>query len=119
MFHVPSSAWPTILLAAILFGDALISVVPVKLVRDCYRGVGFPADWGWALVYIKLLAVAGLLVGLWQPGVGVAATAGVVAYFVAASIAHVKAGFRSSTFWVNCLGMLVFSVAVLVYSYVV
>ena len=49
---------------------------------------------------------------------GVAANAGVVAYFVCAAIAHVRAGFLGSTFWVNCLGMLAFSTLVLIVSYV-
>lgn len=119
MFEVPAPVWPTIVLAAILFGDAIISAIPVKLVRDCLDGVQFPADqWGWALVYVKVLAVIGLVVGIWQPGVGVAATAGVIAYFVAAAIAHIRAGFINSTFWVNCLGMLGLSIAVLLYSFV-
>ncbi|ALG84569.1 DoxX family protein [Gordonia phthalatica] len=120
MFDVPSPVWPTVVLIVILFGDALMSAVPVQFIRDCMDGVRFPVDdWGWALVYVKLVAVAGLLVGIWQPGVGVAATAGVIAYFVAAAIAHLRARFLNSTFWVNCLGMLAISIGVLVYSYLI
>lgn len=120
MFTVPAPAWPTIVLAVILAGDAVMSAIPMQFIRDCMDGVRFPIDdWGWVLVYVKVLAVAGLIVGLWQPGVGVAATAGVIAYFVAAVVAHIRARNLGSTFWLNCLGMLALSVAVLVYSYLV
>lgn len=120
MFSVPTPVWPTIVLAVILAGDAVMTAIPVKFIRDCMDGVNFPVDgWGWVLVYVKVLAVAGLIVGLWQPGVGTATTAGVIAYFVAAAIAHIRARSLGSTFWANCLGMLALSVAVLVYSYAV
>ncbi|MGB6243335.1 DoxX family protein [Gordonia sp. (in: high G+C Gram-positive bacteria)] len=119
MSALPAPAWPTIVLAAVLLGDAIISVRPVRFVRECVEGVGFPiSEWGWVLVYVKLLAVGGLLVGLWQPGIGAAATVGVIAYFLAAAAAHVRARVLGVTFWVNCLGMLVASAAVLVYSFV-
>ncbi|GAA4641907.1 DoxX family protein [Gordonia humi] len=118
MFSTPDPVWPVIVLAVIVGGDALMSIRPPRFIRDCYAGVRFPLDWGWVLVYIKLLATAGLIVGIWQPGVGVSATAGVVAYFVAASIAHIRATFVGSTFWINCLGMLVLSLAVLGWSFV-
>ena len=118
MFDPPSPVWPTLILMVVLCGDAIMSAIPLKFIRDCMDGVRFPVDdWGWVLVYVKLIAVVGLLVGLWQPGVGIAATAGVVAYFIAAAVAHVRAGFLNSTFWVNCLGMLALSVGVLVSSY--
>ncbi|GAA3959766.1 DoxX family protein [Gordonia caeni] len=119
MFSTPDPAWPVIVLAAILLADALASVRPPAFIRDCLTGVGFPLEWGWALVWIKLVATAGLLVGLWEPGVGAAATAGVIAYFLAAAAAHVRARFVGVTFWVNCLGMLAISIAVLVVSFVV
>ncbi len=117
MFSTPDPAWPVVVLAALVGGDALISVRPPKFIVDCLTGVGFPLDWGWALVWIKAVATAGLIVGLWQPGVGVAAVAGIIAYFLAASYAHLRAGFTNSTFWVNCLGMLAIAVAVLLYSF--
>lgn len=118
MFQTPDPVWPVIVLAVILGGDALASIRPPALIRECLTGVGFPIDdWGWVLVYVKLLAVAGLIVGIWQPGVGVTTTAGVIAYFLAASVAHVRAGFTGMTFRVNCLGMLAISVVVLIYSF--
>lgn len=117
MFSTPDPVWPVIVLAVVIGSDALMSIRPPQFIRDCYAGVGFPLEWGWVLVYVKLLATAGLIVGIWHDGVGVAATAGVVAYFVAATIAHLRARFLGSEFWINCLGMLALSLAVLAWSF--
>ncbi|MCF8602774.1 DoxX family protein [Gordonia sp. HY442] len=117
MFSTPDPVWPVIVLAVVIGSDALMSIRLPQFIRDCYAGVGFPLEWGWVLVYVKLLATAGLIVGIWHDGVGVAATAGVVAYFVAATIAHLRARFLGSEFWINCLGMLALSLAVLAWSF--
>ncbi|WP_114855443.1 DoxX family protein [Brachybacterium sp. YJGR34] len=110
---LPELWWPTILLAAVLVGDAALSLRPPGFIRDCLDGVRFPREWWWTLIVIKLVAAAGLVVGLWVPGIAAAATTGVVAYFVCAAAAHLRARFLGVSFWVNCLGMLALSVAVL------
>ena len=103
----------SVVLAGALLLDALLSLRPSAFIRDCLDGVRFPRDWWWALIVIKLVAVAGLLAGLVLRGVGLAAAAGVVAYFLSAAAAHLRARFLTSAFWVNCLGMLALSGAVL------
>ncbi|MGG2460740.1 hypothetical protein ACO0M4_13135 [Streptomyces sp. RGM 3693] len=67
---------------------------------------------------IKLLAAAGLITGICVAGIGAAANAGVVCYFLAASVAHIRARFLTSEFWVNCLGLLALSTFALITSYV-
>lgn len=117
MILIPDPWWLPVILAAALLFDAIASIRPPKFIRDCLDGVAFPRDWWWALIVIKTLATAGLIVGIWVPGVAFAANAGVVVYFISAAAAHIRARFTGQSFWVNCLGMLALSVAVLVFSF--
>ncbi|NLE78433.1 MAG: hypothetical protein GX610_02455 [Rhodococcus sp.] len=118
MTYLPEPWWPTALLAVILIGDAVISIKPPKFIRDCLDGVQFPRDWWWTLVVVKLLAGAGLLAGITIEGMALTTNIGVIAYFLTAAYAHIKARFLRQEFWLNCLGMLALSVAVLVWSYI-
>ncbi|MGP9501744.1 DoxX family protein [Specibacter sp. AOP5-B1-6] len=117
MLLVPEPWWPSAFLALVLFVDAVASVRPPRFIRDCLAGVRLPREWWWTLVVVKLLAAAGLMAGLAIPGVGLAANIGVVAYFLSAAAAHIRARFLKQEFWLNCLGMLALSVAVLIMSY--
>ncbi|TFD06330.1 hypothetical protein E3T29_10670 [Cryobacterium sp. TMT1-66-1] len=119
MTLVPNFWWLPAILAAVLLVDALMSFRPPKFIKDCLNGVNFPQDWWWTLIVIKLLATAGLVVGIFVPGVALAANAGVIAYFLAASVAHVRARFLKQEFWVNCLGILALAVVVFLFSFVV
>lgn len=113
----PDPVWLPLVLAAVLFADALFSLRPPRFIRDCLDGVRFPREWWWVLVVVKLLAAGGLVVGTWVPGIGVAASVGVVAYFLCAVVAHLRARFLGSAYWLNCLGMLGLSIVVLVVAY--
>lgn len=117
MHLMPDPWWVPTALAAILFLDAIASIRPPAFIRECLDGVRFPRDWWWVLIVIKLLAVAGLVAGNWIPGVGLAANLGVVAYFVCAAVAHIKARFVGRSFWLNCCGMLLVSLAALTFAF--
>ncbi|MEV0785772.1 DoxX family protein [Streptomyces sp. NPDC050423] len=117
MISTPDPWWPTALLAVVLFCDAIMSVRPPMFVQQCLDGVRFPRDWWWALVVVKLLAAAGLVAGLRYEGVGVTTNVAVIAYFLCAAYAHYRARFLKQEFWLNCLGMLVLSTAVLFLSH--
>ena len=117
MILLPDPWWPQLTLATILLVDALLSLRPPAFIRDCLNGVRFPSEWWWILISIKLLAAAGLVTGLWLPGIGLAANVGVVAYFVCAAAAHLRARFLGTSFWLNCLGMLALSLAALALSF--
>jgi len=106
--------WLPAALAAAVFADAALSVRPPKFIRDCLHGVKFPENYWWALVAIKVVGTAGLITGIWVPGIAIAANVGVVSYFLCAVTAHLRARFFTSAFWVNCLGYLTFSSAILV-----
>lgn len=113
MLLVPDPWWPTALLAAVLLADAVLSLRPPRFIVDCLTGVRLPREWWWVLIVVKALAAAGLIVGIVVPGVAFAANVGVVAYFVSAAVAHLRARFLGPAFWVNCLGMLALSLAAL------
>lgn len=119
MSLVPEPWWLPIPLAAVLLFDAVASIRPPRFIRECLDGVRFPRDWWWVLIAVKALAVAGLIVGIRIPGIGLAANLGVVAYFVCAAIAHIRARYLGQPFWLNCLGMLALSVATFVFSFLV
>ena len=63
--------------------------------------------------------MAGLVAGFWIPGIGLAAVTGLIVYFLTAAGAHLKAGYTGRDFWLNCLGMLVLNVAILVFCFLV
>ncbi|WP_374947533.1 DoxX family protein [Agreia sp.] len=117
MTLLPDPWWPTALLALVLLADAAMSIRPPRFIRDCLDGVNLPRDWWWILVVIKTLGAVGLIAGVWMPGVAFAANVGVVAYFCCAAVAHLRARNTGQAFWINCLGMLALSIAVLALSF--
>lgn len=66
---------------------------------------------------VKFLAAVGLVAGLRYEGVAVTTNVAVIAYFLCAAYAHYRARFLKQEFWLNCLGMLVLSTAVLFVSH--
>lgn len=116
---LPDPWWLAALLAFALLLDAVMSIKPPKFIQQCLDGVNFPREWWWTLVVIKLLATAGLVIGIWVPGIALAATVGVICYFLAASYAHYRADFLKQEFWINCLGMLALGVVTLVFGFLV
>ncbi|WP_166828191.1 DoxX family protein [Brevibacterium limosum] len=117
MTLLPDPVWPAVVLAVIVFGDGLLTFRPPRAIADCLDGVGFPRDWWWVLAVVKFLAAAGLVAGIWVPGLGAAAAAGLVVYFLCAAAAHLRARYVGRDFWLNCLGMLIVCLAVLVFSF--
>jgi len=105
--------WPLAALAAIQLVDGILSFRPVPFVADCLQGVRFPRRLWWMLPPMKFAAAAGLLAGIWVEPLAVLTTAAVVAYFLVALVMHIRAHDFRRYLYVNCLGMLVVSVATL------
>ena len=104
MSLIPDPWWLSCLLGAALLFDVIVSLRPPRFISDCLEGVRFPRDWWWALVVVKACAVVGLIAGLWVPGVGLAAHAGVIVYFLCAIAAHLRARFPGRACWVELPG---------------
>jgi DoxX-like family len=78
-------------LAALLVVTAVRKLSHRDAVVASYRRVGVPANRLNALAMVLLAGAAGPLVGLWWPPVGVAASIGLVCYFLLACAAHIRA----------------------------
>ena len=81
----------SLLLAALVTAAALRKLGHRPDVVDSYRRVGVPESRLNQLAAVLLAAAAGLLLGLAWPPAGIAAAAGLVAYFLLAIAAHVRA----------------------------
>ncbi|MCK7661307.1 DoxX family protein [Corynebacterium antarcticum] len=117
MILLPSWWVPPALLAAVLLLDVALSIRPLGFIRMCLHGVRFPEEWWWILLVVKVLAAGGLIAGIWVPGIAFAANSGVIAYFLCASAAHIRAKATGAAFRVNCLGILALSCVTLVSSF--
>ena len=114
MTWLPDPVWPVVVLAVIQVVDGLICLRPIEPIARCFADVGFPRRWWWLFPVIKFAAAAGLLAGIWLPGLGLVTSAALVAYFVLAVGAHVRARDFGRNLFVNATGMLVVCVAVLI-----
>ena len=106
-------------MALIVSVDGLLTFSPPKVIADCLDGVGLPRDWWWVLAVVKFLAAGGLLAGFWVPGIGLAAIVGLIAYFLTAAGAHMRARYTGRDFWLNCLGMLVLNIVILIVCFLI
>lgn len=114
---LPDPRWPTVALAIIQAADAVLVAGRPAFIAACLEGVRLPRRWWPLLVWLKAAAAAGLIVGLWLPWLGLVTSLAVVAYFVVAASMHLRARYLGRDFWLNCLGMLTISVAVLLTSF--
>jgi hypothetical protein len=116
---LPDPVWPVIVLAAISLVDGLLCIKPVRFIAECFEDVRWPRKYWWTMAPIKLAAAAGLVLGIWIPGLAALTTACLVAYFVVAISMHIRARDFGRNLFVNATGMLVLSVATGVYCFLV
>jgi hypothetical protein len=115
---IPDPAWPVVVLAAIQLVDGVLSIGPVEFVGKCFRDVNFPERWWWTVPIVKFAATAGLVAGLWLPGLGLVTSLALIPYFVVAITMHIRARDFGRNLFINATGMLVICVAVIVTSFV-
>lgn len=88
----------TLVIASVLFSVMCIASASMKLTRDerAVTGirdtVGVPLRLFPVLASLEVAGAAGILVGLYLEPLGVAAAAGLVAYFVGALAGHLRVG---------------------------
>lgn len=101
-----NQARPVLGLAAVQVVDAMLCWKPVPFIARCLDDVHFPRRWWPVLTPLKSAAAAGLVVGMWWPPLAAVTSGCLVAYFVAAVGAHVRARNFSRNLFVNAAGML-------------
>ncbi|MFE3456987.1 DoxX family protein [Nocardiopsis aegyptia] len=78
-------------------GIAAADLLKADFVLANSARVGVPRSWLPFLAVLKLAGAAGLLLGLlWLPALGAAAAVGLVAFYLGAVAAHVRAGVLSN-----------------------
>jgi DoxX-like family len=80
-----------VLLAGVLLFSAYGKLTHNTQVIDTVVAVGFPERFIWLLAVCEAAGAVGILIGLYWWPIGVAATVGVVAYFLLAVAAHLRA----------------------------
>jgi hypothetical protein len=88
---VVAAAAVSVLLAALLVVTAARKLGHRPAVVATYRRAGVPEERLNQLAVLLLAGAVGLVVGLWWKPVGIAAAAALVAYFLLAIAAHVRA----------------------------
>jgi hypothetical protein len=68
---------------------------------------------------VKFAAAAGLVAGIWIPGLGLLTTSCLVLYFVVAISMHIRARDFGRNLFVNATGMLVICVGTLLWSFLI
>ena len=119
VFEVASPIWPVIVLAIVQVVDGIICIGPVSFIAKCFEDVGWPRRWWWIMPPIKFAAAAGLIAGIWIPGLGLLTTLALIAYFVVAISMHIRARDFGRNLFINATGMLILCVATLLISFVI
>ena len=103
----------------ISFGDGLLCLKPAAFVAECYRGVNWPRRLWWLMSPIKFAAAAGLVAGIFVPGLGAITNACLILYFLIAVTMHVRARDFGRNLFLNAAGMLLICLATFLFCFVV
>jgi hypothetical protein len=117
MTLLPDPVWPVVVLALVSLADGILCIKPVPFIAQCFDDVHWPRRLWWLMPPIKFAAAAGLIAGIWIPGLGILTTVCLVAYFVVAISMHIRARDFGRNLFVNASGMLVLCVGTLLWSF--
>jgi hypothetical protein len=85
----------TVIAAALNVYAAYVDFVRAEWVLANMTRYGIPHSWLYSLGAFKAAGAAGLLIGIGAPPIGVAASLGLVMYFIGAIVTVVRAGLSS------------------------
>lgn len=115
---VADPVWPVVVLALVCLVDAALCLRPVPFIARCLTDVRLPRAAWRLLPPIKVAAALGLVAGIWLPVLGLVTGACLVLYFAVAISMHVAARDLGRNLFVNALGMLLLSVGVTLWCFV-
>jgi uncharacterized membrane protein YphA (DoxX/SURF4 family) len=81
----------SLLLAVAMLGSGVMKLLGTEQMIENMRVVNVSVPQMRVLGVLEVLATIGLVVGLWVPGLGIAAAIGAVVYFADAVVAHIRA----------------------------
>ncbi|KQZ84309.1 hypothetical protein ASD56_10005 [Microbacterium sp. Root166] len=119
MTLLPDPVWPVVVLAVISIVDGLLCLKPAAFIAQCFTDVRWPRKYWWMMAPIKFAAAAGLIAGIWVPGLAALTTACLVVYFIVAISMHVRARDFGRNLFVNASGMLVLCVATGIWCFLI
>jgi hypothetical protein len=119
MTLLPDPVWPVVVLAIISAVDGALCLKPAVFIAQCFEDVGLPRRYWRLTPLIKFAAAAGLVAGIWIPGLGLLTAVCLVLYFVIAIVMHIRARDFGRNLFLNAIGMLVLCVATLVFCFLV
>lgn len=111
-----SQPWLAIALIVILAGDTIACAIPIKYIKDDLDRLGCSPALQRTIPAVKALAVAGLIIGLWQPWLGALACIGLLLYFAVAFWFHYRNDDPIAKY-VPAAGFAAFILVVLLVSY--
>lgn len=79
------------LLALVLIGSGRAKLVKDEKVTEGMRKIGVPDDWFPRLSALEIAGALGLVAGIFYRPLGIAASVGIIAYFIGAIITHLRA----------------------------
>ena len=86
----------TVLLALLVTFSGLAKIArKADVVKTVHEVIGVPMKYFSLLAVCEFAGAIGLVTGIWWPGLGVAAGIGLVLYFVAAIVSHLRVGDRN------------------------
>ncbi|UZX05241.1 hypothetical protein F8G81_01120 [Arthrobacter sp. CDRTa11] len=118
MVLFPDPSWPILVLAGISLVDGFLCIKPAPFIAKCFEDVHWPQRHWWLMTPIKFAAAAGLIAGLWIPGLGALTTACLILYFLIAIGMHIRARDFGRNLFLNAFGMLAICITTGLYSFI-
>lgn len=105
-----------IIFIVVLAGDAVACAIPIAYIKNDLDRLGCSPALQRLIPVLKFGAVAGLIVGLWKPALGVATCIALLLYFAVAFVFHKRANDTVAQY-VPAAAVSILIVAVMVLSY--